>query len=346
MKELVVNPTTLSFVTTNKCSAACKNCCFGCSPQNKNRLTLSEMKNYINQSLSAYSTIKLLVLTGGECFTLNDDLDDIIKYGAEKGLFVRVVTNSYWAISFKKAYKRLKKLSELGLKEVNVSTGDEHLKWVPYNNIVYTIVASLQLKLTTVVNVETSPMSSFNSKHLKEDARLVKYFEKYNGSKLMVINGVWMPFTKSTQKEINSDERSQKNDICLSNRCTSLFSAITISPFHQVNACCGLTSEYIPYLRLGNAKKYPIKKLYEYQFNDFLKIWLFNEGPQNIMDFVSEIEPKKKINTTGWHICQICAEIFRDEEILAIIQQHYKKVYSNIILKHSFQIKYQSQIKQ
>lgn len=343
--ELVIPPSVISFVTTNKCTAACKDCCFGCNPHKNDRLSLDDMKNYIDQSLEAYSTIKVLVLTGGECFTLGNDLDNIIKYGADKGLVVRVVTNAYWAKSFKKAYKRLKELSELGLKEVNVSTGDEHLKWVSYDNIVYTISASLKLNLTTVINVETSPMSDFSSKQLKEDTRLIKYFEKFIDKKLMVFNGVWMPFTKSTENEMksNGNDKSKKNGVCLTNRCTSLFNTISINPFHQVNACCGLTSEYIPYLTLGNAKKYSIKKLYEYQFDDFLKIWLFNEGPQKIMEFVSEIEPNKKIDTTGWHVCQICAELFRDEEKIAIIQQHYNKVYSNIILKHSFQKQIQCQ---
>jgi MoaA/NifB/PqqE/SkfB family radical SAM enzyme len=337
--KLIIFPSIINFITTNKCTAACKDCCFNCNPHKNDRLSLQDMKNYIDQSLEAYSTIKLLVLTGGECFTLGNDLNNIIKYGADKGLFVRVVTNGYWAKSFKKSYTRLKKLAEQGLKEVNISTGDEHLEWVSYDNIVYAIAASLRLDLTTVINIETSPISDFTFKRLKEDPRLIKYFKKYGNNKLKILNSVWMPFTKSSEKEMNDNKKIKKNSIYLRKRCTSLFSTISINPFHQVNACCGLTSEYTPYLKLGSAKKWTLKELYEYQFNDFLKIWLFNEGPQKIMEFISEIEPQKRIDTTGWHICQICAELFRDKEKIAIIQQNYNKVYSNILLKHSFQIK-------
>jgi MoaA/NifB/PqqE/SkfB family radical SAM enzyme len=340
---LITPPSIIGFIVTNKCTAACKDCCFGCNPNKKDRLYLDEMKHYINQALDAYSTIKTLVLTGGECFTIGRDLDRIIQYGAEKGLVVRVVTNGYWAKSFKKAYIRLKKLQSLGLNEINISTGDEHLNWVSYDNIVYAIAASLNLNLTTVVNIETNHLSKFNSENLKGDPRLKRYIEKYKNAKLRIINGVWMPFTKSTERKINyaNLEKGKTISIYTASRCTNLFNIITITPSHHVNACCGLTSEYIPVLKLGNVKRYSIKQLYEYQFEDFLKIWLYTEGPQKIMEFVFSCDSTKIIDTSGWHNCQICAELLRDEDKIKIIQRNYHKIFSSIMLKYAFQQKYQ-----
>lgn len=72
--KLSIPPTTLSFITTNKCTAACKNCCFGCNPKNNMRLSLSVMKNHVDEAVKSYPTIRSLVLTGGECFTLGGDL--------------------------------------------------------------------------------------------------------------------------------------------------------------------------------------------------------------------------------------------------------------------------------
>lgn len=117
IEQFIIPPTAISLLTTNKCTATCKDCCLACNPRNKDRLTFEEMKNYINQSIEAYPSIRVLVITGGECFTLGKDLDKIIKYGANKRLIVRIVTNGYWAKSFKKAYLRLKQLKNLGLKE-------------------------------------------------------------------------------------------------------------------------------------------------------------------------------------------------------------------------------------
>jgi MoaA/NifB/PqqE/SkfB family radical SAM enzyme len=338
INELVIPPVTLSLIVTNKCTSACLNCCFQCNPMNNTRLSLHEAKRYIDQSIEAYNSIKLLVITGGECFTLRKDLDRIIDYSTSKGLHVRVVTNAYWAISVKNAYFRLKDLVNVGLQELNISTGDEHQKWVPYDNIIFAITAAMELNLLTVVNVETSKISQFNINQLKTDYRLDKYkhlFEK----KLIIIGGVWMPFVKSTEFELNSSEKRQEKQIIWQEkigRCTSLFNTISIHPTHYMNACCGLTSEYIPYLRLGSLKKNPIKFLYEYQFQDFLKIWLFTEGPKNILDFCFKKRDMPMFNVQrGIHICQICIEIFREKQNITILQQNYEELFSNVMFKYS-----------
>jgi organic radical activating enzyme len=294
MNELIIPPTQLTFVTTNRCTAACQNCCFQCNPQNKSRLTLQEMKYYIDQSIKAYNTIKLLIITGGECFTLGRDLTQIIKHASSNGLFTRVITNGYWAKSIEKAYSKLKKLVEAGLDEINFSTGDEHQVWVSYDNL---------------------------------------------DKKLHIIGGAWMPFLKSSEEKINlSNNEDSKDSLIIlqrKKRCSSLFNTISIDPFHQAIACCGLTVEYINYLKLGNAKKYSLKFLYEYQFQDFLKIWLFTEGPENILRFCRNKLNLHPIDTTQWHICQICVEIFRDEQNILILQQNYEEVFPNVMLKYS-----------
>jgi MoaA/NifB/PqqE/SkfB family radical SAM enzyme len=339
--DIILSPTTISFITTNKCSAACKNCCYGCNPKKKDKLTLNEMKDYIDQSLEAYPTIQLLVLTGGECFLLEKDLNKIVKYGVEKGLNVRVVTNAYWATSFKKAYLRLKELVDVGLNEINISTGDDHQEWVSYDNIIYAIVASLKHNIVAAVNIETNSISKFNAKKLKVDCRLKKYLSKYK-DKFIVIESVWMPFKVSTNNEI---KESSLNNIkislpCLKKRCTNLFSTITINPFHKMLACCGLTAECTAYLDLGSVKKYPIKQLYENQFNDLAKIWLYTEGPKKILDFIHEKSNTEHIDTANWHLCQICADIFRKEQNIEILQEYGPQVFSNIILKYSLLNKY------
>lgn len=39
IEPLIKEPTTLTFVTTEKCSSACSSCCFQCSPKRSKRLT-------------------------------------------------------------------------------------------------------------------------------------------------------------------------------------------------------------------------------------------------------------------------------------------------------------------
>jgi hypothetical protein len=192
------------------------------------------------------------------------------------------------------------------------------------------------LNLTTVVNVESSHASKFGIEYLKTDYRLEKYKHLLN-KKLLIFGGAWMPFLKSDEEKINqpNSEISKIFPQLQKKRCTGLFNTISVSPFHQMIACCGLTIGYIKYLWLGNTKKYSLKFLYEYQFQDFLKIWLFTEGPENILKFCRNKLTLPPIDTTNWHICQICVEIFRDEQNILVLQQNYKEVFSNVMLKYS-----------
>ena len=66
-----IKPTGITLFTTLRCTAACDNCCFGCTPKQGRSMTLEEMKIYIDMSLEAYpDTLTTLDLTGAvnACF--------------------------------------------------------------------------------------------------------------------------------------------------------------------------------------------------------------------------------------------------------------------------------------
>ena len=330
INNLVIPPKTLTFLTTFQCTAACKNCCFGCNPKFRKKLSLQQMKNYIDQSISCYKhSLRVLVLTGGECFLLKNDLKEIIKYATSKGLLTRVVTNGYWAKTYQQAYETLLSLRDDGLKEINFSTGDEHQEWVAYENIVNGCMASIDLGLTCIVNVETHDTSKFKAKTLLEDHQLKSYFDKKKyKNPLRIDNGLWIPFNKNSK--ISYDSIEFKEDIT-SKRCTSLFSTISINPYSQMLACCGLTSERIEPLRLGSLQHCSIKELYELQFRDLLKIWLFVEGSYSVLQYIYGKRGIKK-RIVG-HTCHICAEIFKDTENIQCIKDNYKEIFTTVMFK-------------
>ena len=293
------------------------------------------MKDYLDQSISKYSSIKALIITGGECFTIGKDLISIIKYATKKKLSTRIVTNAFWAKTFKQAYKKLLPLSMVGLKEINFSTGDEHQKWVPSDNIIYATVASIKLNFRVAINVEKQNYTQFSSLSLTEDPRLKKYINNASGQSLTIVESIWMPFTKSTEKKINCE----KKDLLITlpyKRCTSLFKTIAINPKNQMYSCCGLTVDVNPFLNIGNVAEFSIDELYNNQFNDFLKIWLYTEGPQKILEYIFDKGKFERFSTENWHICQICIELFRNNQYLEFLRNNYEEVYSNIMLKYIF----------
>lgn len=334
LEELIIKPHTLSFLTTYQCTATCRNCCFKCNPSIKVRLSLKQMKDYVDECMTYYGdTLKVLVLTGGECFLLENDLNSIIEYATSKGLSVRVVTNGYWAKSLDVAKAKLLELAKCGLKEVNFSTGDDHQEWVCYDNIVYGSIAAIDLGLTCVINVESHDKSKFKSKVFYEDERLKKYLDVNNENHLIITNGVWIPFEK-----INN---ISYNNLVINNSeykgCKSLFCSISINPYSNVLACCGLTSEYLPCMRLGNAQTHSIKDLYEEQFKDFMKIWLFVEGPQKILKYIYEKSGIK--NTFIGHNCAVCAEIFKDSKNIQCLYDNCNEIATSIMLKYNIILK-------
>lgn len=128
IEPLIKEPTTLTFVTTEKCSSACSSCCFQCSPKRSKRLTKEQMVGYMEQVKRDFPTVVSLVLTGGEC-TLLPELAEIINVATNKyGYSVRIVSNGHWAKNLDKAHAKVSEWRKAGLAEINFSTGDEHLE--------------------------------------------------------------------------------------------------------------------------------------------------------------------------------------------------------------------------
>jgi hypothetical protein len=97
-------------------------------------------------------------------------------------------------------------------------------------------------------------------------------------------------------------------------------------------ACCGLTCEHIVPLRLGDLRYNTMKELYEVQFYDLLKIWLFVEGSYSVLRHIYDKRGiDKKI--TG-HTCYICADIFKDEENIRYIKDNYSEIMPTIMFKY------------
>lgn len=230
----------------------------------------------------------------------------------------------------KEAYNKLLQLRNLGLKEINFSTGDDHQQWVPYDNIVNGCMASMDLGLTCLVNVETHDSASFCSEKLRNDDRLLSYFNlsKYD-KPLLIENGIWIPFDNKANISYDS---IKSRDNYSTERCTSLFNTIPINPYSQLMSCCGLPCEYILPFRLGSLKYKTIKELYETQFQDLIKIWIFVDGPRAVLKYIYK-KRELEIDIPKSHICHICAEIFKDQENIEIIKANYEEIMPSVIFK-------------
>lgn len=329
-KNYIKAPKTLAFAMTYRCTAECANCCFGCSPTNESPvLSYDKMKKYIEEAMQEFDSIKVLVLTGGECMLFFEEVIKTIQFASRKGLITRIVTNGFWATSLQKAKEIIKELRVNGLNEINFSTGDNHQEWVPYDNIVNACSAAMEAGLLTVVSVENHDKSIFNASTFLKDHRLLQYYDKSKYSvPLKVEQSMWMPFNVN-EKLSYSNIKLRKD---LSNTpCDSIFSTLAINPYSYLLACCGLTCEHILPLRLGNVEKHSIRKLYNSQYEDLIKIWLSLEGPYAIMTYLNK--KRSENSAISGHVCHICAEIFKNEENIRCINDNKHEIIQRLIAK-------------
>src|SRR5437764_1019746 len=119
---------------TFRCPAECRDCGTMSNPRDGARLPPAIMLDAIDQAAGAgYDAV---VFTGGEPTLAGHDLDRAIERATARGLTTRVVTNAHWARTLRAARRRVGQLMAVGLTEINLSTGDEHARFVPIRNIV------------------------------------------------------------------------------------------------------------------------------------------------------------------------------------------------------------------
>lgn len=284
-------------------------------------MTYEEMKAYVDKSLEAYpDTISTFDLTGGECMLLGKDIDKIFSYATGKGLTCGMISNAFWASDYDKAFKTLKRLKRSGLRSISFSTGTDHNRYVPWMNVRHASVAATRLGLVTQLRIEGYGAVNEITDGLNADAEVVAFT---NQGRLKIVRSPWMEYHNKGKK--NRNWRTPFYDHGEHQACSSLFQNIVINPYGEVYACCGIGVCHIPQMRLGNIHQEPIKTIYERAFEDFLKIWLFTDGPERILKYVHGKTGQKFPWHTG-HICDICRVIFTDKSIIPLIRDNFYDV--------------------
>lgn len=331
MGNLQRGPLTLTILPTYRCTAACRECCFESSPYIVGRIPLDRILSYIDEAAQSFPSLQLVCFSGGECFMLGKDLDAAIVRVRSHELMSRCVTNGYWASTEANAEKRIQEVREAGLTEINFSTGDEHQQFVAYDRVVNGAIAACEAGIKVVIIVEGYNEAHFTLREALSDQRLREFIQTNpHAANLQVIRNIWMTF--------HADKRvTQTQSIYAENcgrGCTNVFNNVVITPHEKLAACCGLTMEHIPEMKLGDLREHSIKELYESQYEDFLKIWISVDGPQEIYRFAAEKDPTICYDDKIAHMCHSCTVIHKDQRIRTALLQHYQEKIPEVLLRY------------
>lgn len=319
---MLVYPHTLSLITTHACTAACDHCCFGCSPEIplSKSIPVERMRGLIDEAAELPS-IRVVVFTGGECFMLGRSLDDLVGHAAAQGMVVRCVTNGYWARSPQAAVRRLGALHARGLRELNLSTGTFHSRYVPVSRIVDAALAGAELRMTVLINAEIFEGSDFDITAITGHPRLGPAIA--DGLVLLRRN-VWMSNEWGREALVHGPEFSRFTE---GNKtgCQTVLNVLSVTPTQDLVACCGLTQELIPELHLGSVRDATIPQLLADTPDDLLKIWIHVEGPERVLEFVKRHQPDYRLPIESVHPCQTCLHLTRDEVAKQVLREHYRE---------------------
>jgi hypothetical protein len=327
-------PQSLTVLPTYQCTAACRECCFECTPHIKGRIPLDRILRYINEAIDSVPTLGLVVFSGGECFLLGKDLDTAIGLAHQRGKRTRCVTNGYWATSPEIAQKRLLTLRAAGLDEINFSTGDDHIEFVPFERIVNGAIAAAEMKIVSLIVIEGFQNSKFKLSDAMEHPRIKAFQEHPNTSYLQVLQNIWMPFHSDRKLEHKESMFRNPERTPGKNGCDNVMINMVVTPDESLASCCGLTMEHIPEMKIGKLADRPMRELVDRGHRDFLKRWIWLDGPEALLKFAAEKDPRVQASRKNVHPCETCAQFYQDPLAREAVRRHWHEVKDDVLLRY------------
>lgn len=319
------SPRTLTFITTYRCTAACVQCCFESSPTVKGRLSRDEMIAALHDARDSFPSLSVVVFTGGEATLLKDDLISVIAEATSIGLVTRMVSNGSWAKTKASGRRWVDKLVAAGLRELNISSGKDHQEWVPHASVVNAAEAALEAGLYVLVTVEADTEDGRTLAAFSEDPTVRTLLKKG----LQLQSNSWMEFKSNQPKRENSVPQHLR-----AAPCQQVHDNIVITPYKEVAACCGLTLEHIPEMKLGRLEN-GVSKSYLSQANDFLKYWIKVDGPAEIIRRVMGQDKADELLQGSVHMCHDCAVLHKNSEVRARLEADYQQFVPEVMSRHA-----------
>jgi hypothetical protein len=327
----------LSILGTYRCTAACEHCCFDSNPLHKQQLSLDQITSFIDEA-THFRSLKVVVFSGGECFLLGDDLNKAIEFAVSKGLKTRCVTNGYWAQSIEAGRKRLESLKESGLTELNISTGDHHQQFVDEETVVNAVQLGTELGIPTVVMVELQLQRRVTAETLMRNSRFRELRQK--NPEVIVLESPWMPTEFSQQISQRKIQFLNHDTLPSRHGCDSIFSTIVLTPYKKLGFCCGLSRERLPELNV-DLENDSLFNLLTIAGRDFIKIWLFVDGPEKIIAWAASKNPEIDWENHYAHHCHACLAVFDDPKVRTTIKRYYGERVDDVLLRYSMTLRQQ-----
>lgn len=300
-------PRSVGLLLTFRCTAACADCCFECSPERRESLPLERALDLVDQ-LAEIPGVESITFSGGECFLRHRDLIRILERARERELRTKCVTNGYWALDRESARRKLLPLVEAGLGILELSTDDYHLEHVPLVRVAHALEAAHALGLETHVIVIADKATRGLAEILQE---LDLSFTPEETREFPVL-----PIGFAGRRI--PPERLRLCDGLPCGMCSDALRRPAVGPDGRVYACCGVAG-FAPPLRIGEAGE-PLRDVFDRARLDPLLMVLSLDGPAGLARIAAQhgvFNPDQPFVDE----CHLCHALLSDGRVAEILRR-------------------------
>lgn len=306
-------PRTLSVVLTYRCTAQCNDCGTFSSPFDRTRISADNAKSVISQAASlGFANV---VFTGGEATLEWESLLESIDHASSLSLPTRLVTNGHWG---EDAASHVSQLTQVGLKEINFSTGTEHVRFVPLQTLIkacqeaaYHMPTSLMFEIR-----EEGRMSRADL----DGAILRMAPDLYTMPNFRVVESPWMPLNPSSPG-YSAHLNATRQNVDARKGCDSVLQTYVLQANGVVASCCGLGMRKIKELQhLSFKDDKALHGSIEQAERDLVKWALSALGPERLVAWAAERDPSIEWEGRYAHRCHACIRMYEDPKISAVIK--------------------------
>lgn len=293
---------------TTECNAACRHCGFSCSPRMGKSIDVKEAKALLLDA-RRYPSLQCVCITGGEPFLRYEELDGLVHFASNLGIWSEVVTNSYWASSYEVAAERLEVLQRNGMRNFVTSFDSFHAEFVEIERVRNAVRAAIDLNMRVTIKIQRSQDEWFNAKTARN------YFSiQTNERNVKIYEEVAIRAGRADARLLETLPESVNS---FAGRCEKVIRFPVVRPSGAVYPCCGF-GELPRYS--GSTKRYPFSTIFANIQRNLLLNMIAELGPARVYEMAKALAPCLP-SKRYFSACDVCNDLYCNEAVHGAVER-------------------------
>lgn len=299
----------LVLIPSDHCNISCRHCAPECGPTAKQPWDVPLFAQCIRDAARIPQLARSVHFAGGEPFLYYPQMVELMGCARDAGFASSIVTNGFWGVKPARALEMVRRLVDLGLRRVELSTDVFHQEFIGPERIAQTIRVLKAAGVRVVLRVVTT------RKHTLDET--MRLFSVDDLDQLEIVGSPVVAVGRAAY-QVPAEER-YLSDQGLVGACASLLN-LTVRGDGNVSPCCA-GAEQTPCLSLGNIREAPLDEIVRHAEWKVLVQKLVHQGPASFLPILEAAGLSHKVKPQYTNICHACCELFNDPEVVEAVQR-------------------------